>query len=103
MATSFAVAEDSNHYPFHGKTIPAVVFTLTDRNAFNSPEFGVELISALHQLYPEFALAKAEHLVVNVDTMRALTNKDDPRSIAASWATDLSAFRQRREPYLLYK
>jgi SSS family transporter len=103
MATSFAVAEDSNHYPFHGKTIPGVVFTLTDRNAFNSPEFGVELISALHQLYPEFALAKAEHLVVNVDTMRALTNKDDPRSIAASWAADLTAFRQRREPYLLYK
>jgi SSS family transporter len=102
-ATNFAVAEDGNHYPFHGKTIPGVAFTLTDRNALDSPQFGVELISALHQLYPEFALAKAERLVVNVDTMRALTNKDDPRSIAASWATDLAAFRQRREPYLLYK
>ena len=102
-ATNFAVAEDSNHYPFHGKTISGIAFTLTDRNALDSPELGVELISALHQLYPEFALAKAERLVVNVDTMRALTNKDDPRSIAASWAADLTAFRQRREPYLLYK
>jgi uncharacterized protein YbbC (DUF1343 family) len=102
-ATNFTVADDSNHYPFHGKTIPGVAFTLTDRNALDSPEFGVELISALHQLYPEFALAKAERLVVNVDTMRALNNKEDPRSIAASWAADLASFKQRRASYLLYK
>ena len=51
---SFAVAEDRNHYPFHGKTIPAIAFTVTDRNVFDSPELGIELISALHQLYPEF-------------------------------------------------
>ena len=48
---------------------------MTDRNAFDSPELGIELLSALHHLYPEFQLAKAAHLVANVDTMRALDNE----------------------------
>jgi SSS family transporter len=103
VPTSFAVAEDSNHYPSHGKTIPGVAFTVTDRGAFNSPEMGIELISALHHLYPEFQLAKAAYLVTNVDTMQALTNMDDPRKIAAGWEKDLTVFERRREAYLLYK
>jgi uncharacterized protein YbbC (DUF1343 family) len=102
-AINFAVADDSNHYPFHGKTIPGIAFTLTDRNALDAPELGIEVISALHQLYSEFALGKTGRLIVNVDTTRALNNKDDPRSISASWAADLAAFRRRRESYLLYK
>jgi uncharacterized protein YbbC (DUF1343 family) len=101
--TSFAVAEESNHYPSHGKTIPGVAFTVTDRGVFNSPEMGIELLSALHHLYPEFQLAKAAYLVTNVDTMQALTNMDDPRKIAAGWEKDLGAFERRREAYLLYK
>jgi SSS family transporter len=102
-AIDFAIPDDSNHYPFHGKTVPGVAFTLTDRSALDAPEFGIELISALHQLYPEFALEKTGRLIVNVDTMRALSNKEDPRAIAASWTADLAAFQRRREPYLLYK
>jgi SSS family transporter len=101
--TSFAVAEDANHYPFHGKTIPGIAFTVTDRNAFDSPEMGVELLSALHHLYPEFLLTKAAYLVTNVDTMRALANQEDPRKIAEGWAADLAAFEHRRRPYLLYQ
>jgi SSS family transporter len=101
--TSFAVAEDSNHYPSHGRTIPGVAFTVTDRGAFNSPEMGIELLSALHHLYPEFQLAKAAYLVTDVDTMQALTNGDDPRKIAAGWEKDLTAFEHRRGAYLLYK
>ncbi len=100
--TNFAVAEDANRYPSHGKTIPGIAFTVTDRTALDSPELGIELLSALHHLYPDFALSKAAYLVTNVDTMRALTNGDDPRKIADTWKADLAAFRQRREPYLLY-
>ncbi|WP_434557159.1 sodium/solute symporter [Tunturibacter empetritectus] len=101
--TNFAVAEDSNHYPSHGKTIPGIAFTVTDRAVFNSPEMGIELLSALHHLYPEFQLAKAAYLVTNVDTMQSLTNLDDPRKIAAGWARELAAFERQRENYLLYK
>ncbi len=101
-ATSYAVAEDGNHYPFHGKTIPGIALTLTDRGALDSPELGIELVSALHTLYPEFALDKLT-LLANADTMRALRNREDPRSIAASWGADLAAYRRQREAYLLYR
>ncbi len=102
-AMSFEVAEDSNHYPFHGKTIPGVAFTVTDRSLLDSPELGIELLSALHHLYPEFLLNKAAYLVTNADTMRGLANEQDPRKIAEEWTTDLAAFEHRRQPYLLYQ
>jgi SSS family transporter len=101
-AIDFAVADDSNHYPFHGKTVPGIAFTVTDRSVLDTPEMGVEVISALHRLYPEFALSK-ERLIVNVDTTQALNNGDDPRKIAAAWGADLAAFALRRQPYLLYQ
>jgi hypothetical protein len=63
---------------------------------------GIELLSALHHFYPEFQLSKAAYLVTNVDTMRALENKEDPRKIADGWAMDLAAFEHRRQAYLLY-
>jgi uncharacterized protein YbbC (DUF1343 family) len=101
--TSFAVADDSNRYPFHGKTIPGIALTLTDRSVLDSPEMGIELINALHQLYPEFNLGKTAQLIVNVDTMQGLENKYDPHKIAAGWAKDLAAFSHERQPYLLYR
>jgi SSS family transporter len=100
---SFTVTEDSNHFPFHGKTLPGIAFTVTDRAVLDSPELGIELISALHHLYPDFSMAKAAHLIANADTMRALENQEDPRKISEGWKTDLAAFEQRRQGYLLYK
>ncbi|WP_317891015.1 sodium:solute symporter family transporter [Edaphobacter bradus] len=102
-ASTITVAEDANHYPYHGQTIPALHITLTDRRQLDSPELGIELLTALNRLYPaQFNLSKAERLLVSVNTMLALENKEDPRKIAASWSAELDAFKQRREPYLLY-
>jgi len=94
-------------YPYAGERVPGLQFTLTgtpaDRLAFEATEFGIELISALHHLYPgQFNLAKAARLIANAETMRALERGDDPRAIAAGWQPALSAFRERRQPYLLY-
>ena len=101
--TSFAVAEDSNHYPGHGQTLNGISITTTDRKALDSPEMGIELLSALAHLYPgRFNLAKAATLVANVNTMRSLANGDDPRTIAAGWSAELNDFKRRREAYLLY-
>lgn len=101
--TRFQIAEDSNHYPYHGQTIPGLHITLTDRQALDALEMGIEIISALHRFYPtQFNLSKAAQLIANVNTMLALQNGEDPRNIASSWASDLSAFRKRRTPYLLY-
>ena len=102
-ATTIPVAEDENHYPYHGQTIQGVKISVTDRNALNSPELGIEILSALHHLYPaDFKLERAKNLLCNQDTLQAIAIGNDPRTIAASWTADLNAFKKRREPYLLY-
>jgi uncharacterized protein YbbC (DUF1343 family) len=102
-ATTFAVADDANHYPYHGQTIEGVRLTATDRAALDSPELGIEVLSALHHLYPtQFKLEKAAPLVANAETMAALARGDDPRAIAAGWASALADFKARRAKYLIY-
>ena len=101
--TTATIAEDTNHYPFHGQTIEAVHITLADRKMLDAPEMGVEILSVLHRLYPEqFQLEKAMRLVVNRATMDALERGDDPRTIAGAWKPSLDAFIARRAAYLLY-
>jgi uncharacterized protein YbbC (DUF1343 family) len=102
-ATSTTIAEDSNHYPFHGQTIEAVRITVNDRNALNSPELGIEILSALHRLYPaQFQVEKALRLIGSRATLDAIERGDDPRSIAASWSPALDSYLEARAPFLLY-
>jgi SSS family transporter len=102
--TTETIADDANHYPFHGQTIEAVRVTLTDPTLADTPELGIEILAALHHLYPtQFNLARAMPLVCNQATMDALTRGDDPRSIAATWQPALTAFRAATAPYLLYR
>ncbi|CAN5652456.1 hypothetical protein BH10ACI4_BH10ACI4_03330 [soil metagenome] len=101
--TTFAVAEDPNHYPGHGQTLSGIAFNVTDRNALDTPELGIEILSALHHLYPvRFNLTRASTLVASVNVMQSLNNNEDPRKIAAAWTTELNDFKKRRQPYLLY-
>ncbi|QNI35240.1 sodium:solute symporter family transporter [Edaphobacter albus] len=102
-ASTVTIAEDANRYPYHGQTLPAVHLTLTDRNQLDSPELGIELISAIRRLYPkQFDVARINRLLVSVNTVLSIQNNDDPRTIASSWQRDLDAFGQRRTKYLLY-
>ena len=102
-ATTTTIAEDINHYPFHGQTIAAVRPIITDRSALQADVMGIEILAALHHLYPrQFALAKAARLVTNANTMAALDRDDDPQRIVAAWKPRLDDFRARRALYLLY-
>ena len=102
-AARITIADDVNHYPFHGQTIDAVRPVITDRSALAASAMGVEILAALHTLYPtHFNLAGAGRLVANADTMTALERGDDPHVIVASWQPRLAAFRARRALYLLY-
>ena len=81
-----------------------VHITLVDRNVLDAPELGIELVSALHHLYPDqFQLEKVATLIANAATMAVLRRGDDPSSIAAAWQPALQAFQQRAQQYLLYK
>ena len=52
-ATKFKVADDVNHYPFHGQEIQGIAMVATDPKLLDAPELGIEVIAALHKLYPE--------------------------------------------------
>jgi len=103
-ATKFKFAEDANHYPFHGQDIEGVSIVAADRAALDAVELGVEIIAALHHLYPDqFALKGVARLIANDATMLALEQGSDPRRIAEAWRPGIDAFKARRAQYLLYK
>ena len=103
-ASSMSVADTPEHYPFHGQTVPAVHFEVTDREHFDSAEFGLELLAALHHLYPQqFKLGLAKNLVANAETLAALEAGRDPAAIAHEHLGPLVQFSTAREAYLLYR
>lgn len=103
VAIRVPIADDANHYPYHGQTIPAVHITLTDPAAVDTPELGLEIASVLHKLYPtQFKLERMQTLLCNKDVLAALERGDDPRAVAQRWQASLDAFRQATKPYLLY-
>jgi SSS family transporter len=102
--TTTSVAENANHYPFHGKTIDAVRIEVTDRRVLDSPEMGVEIVSLLHRMYPaQFDVEKTLRLIGSRSTVEAIERGDDPRSIAEGWAAKLAAYVEARQPFLLYQ
>ena len=102
-ATTLAIADDGNHYPFHGQTIPGIHITVTDRAQLDTPEMGIELLAALHHFYPEYQLEKAKTILINADTLAAIRAGKDPSEIAAGWEASLKAFREMRAGELLYR
>jgi uncharacterized protein YbbC (DUF1343 family) len=77
---------------------------LVERNAFDAPQLGIELASALHRLYPEqFHLERMADLLVNQAVYESIARGDDPRRIAEDWREPLGKFELLRQKYLIYK
>ncbi|HWF91419.1 MAG TPA: hypothetical protein VN684_03990, partial [Terriglobales bacterium] len=76
---------------------------LVDRDAFDAPELGIELASALNKLYPEqFHVEKMQTILANQGVYDAITRGEDPRRIAEDWQDALEKFELLRKKYLLY-
>ncbi len=89
---------------YESKECQGVNLVLTDRNALDSPELGIELASALRKLYPaDFKVERITGLLVNQAAYDALLVGNDPRRIAQDWQEALEKFQRLREKYLLYK
>lgn len=89
---------------FSGEQCEGVNVIVLDRNTLDSPELGVELASALHQLYPnDFKLDRMADLLVNQAAIEAISAGQDPRRISADWHERQEEFLRLREKYLLYK
>jgi uncharacterized protein YbbC (DUF1343 family)/CubicO group peptidase (beta-lactamase class C family) len=80
-----------------------VSILVTDRNAFDAPELGIEIASALHSLYPrQFEMKNLDNLMLNKATMDAISAGQDPRRVWMDWVEAIEVFKPIRAKYLLY-
>jgi uncharacterized protein YbbC (DUF1343 family)/CubicO group peptidase (beta-lactamase class C family) len=76
---------------------------LTDRNALDGPELGIELAAALKKLYPaDYKMERLPELLVNQAAYDGLLAGKDPRRIAQDWQEELEKFEVIRKKYLIY-
>ena len=88
---------------FCGQSCQGVRLRLVDRNNFDAPALGVELASALYQLYPgKFQFGNTLSMIGSREVLQALKNGDDPRQIRQRWQPELASFLKKRQNYLLY-
>lgn len=90
--------------PYAGELCEGVNLFLTQRNAFEATELGIELAAALHKLYPEqYHMDHMMTLLVNQSVYDAIARGEDPRRIVQDWQAPLDEFIKLRQKYLIYK
>lgn len=89
---------------YSGLKCEGVNIVLTERNALDAPELGIELAAALKTLYPaDFKMERMAELLVNQAAWDGLVAGRDPRRIAQDWQDELERFQIVRQKYLIYK
>jgi uncharacterized protein YbbC (DUF1343 family)/CubicO group peptidase (beta-lactamase class C family) len=89
---------------YSGQKCDGVNIVLTERNALDAPELGIELATALQRLYPaDFKIGRMTELLVNSAAFDGLMGGRDPRRIAQDWQEELEKFEVVRQKYLIYK
>ncbi|HAX41827.1 MAG TPA: DUF1343 domain-containing protein [Bryobacteraceae bacterium] len=88
---------------FQGQSIEGVRFVITDREGFSSIRLGLELIAALHRLYPgQIDLDRNLRLIANQELIGQLKAGIDPRFLEPALSEKLAGFLAVRSRYLLY-
>ncbi len=88
---------------YANKQCGGVNVIVTDRNALDSPEMGLEIAGALHQLYPDtYKVGDLDALMRNKSSLDAITAGEDPRRIAQDWQERIEQFEKIRAKYLIY-
>ena len=88
---------------YAGQKCEGVNLILTERNALDAPELGIELAAALRKLYPaDYKMERMAELLVNQAAYDGLVTGKDPRRIAQDWQEELEKFEVVRKKYLIY-
>ncbi len=88
---------------YTGQKCEGVNLVLTERNALDAPELGIELATALQKLYPaNFKIGRIAELLGNQAAFDGLMAGEDPRRIAQDWQEELEKFEVVRKKYLIY-
>jgi uncharacterized protein YbbC (DUF1343 family)/CubicO group peptidase (beta-lactamase class C family) len=85
------------------KLCRGVYILLTDRDACDVVDVGLEIAKTLHKLYPnEFPADKMGHLLLHPPTLEAIMEERPLEDIHALWQKELDEFQKVRAKYLLY-
>src|ERR1700677_3344453 len=88
---------------YAGQKCEGVNVVVTERNALDGPELGIELAAALRKLYPtDYKMDRLIELLVNQAAYDGLIAGKDPRRIAQDWQEELEKFEIVRKKYLIY-
>jgi uncharacterized protein YbbC (DUF1343 family)/CubicO group peptidase (beta-lactamase class C family) len=89
--------------PYARRECEGVNIIVTNRDALDAPELGLELAAALHDAAPTgFDVAHMKPLLANQAVLTALQAGQDPRRIADDWRDGVEQFMQVRKKYLIY-
>ncbi len=100
-----SIPEMAPNPKYLGQLCSGLHMRLTNRDIFRSVSFGVDVLSAIHRLYPDkLTFRKSFDLLAGGSTLREDIEKDKPpKEIISSWTKGISDFKLKRERYLLYK
>jgi uncharacterized protein YbbC (DUF1343 family)/CubicO group peptidase (beta-lactamase class C family) len=86
---------------YKNEACQGVRISLIDRQVLDSPALGIEIVTALHRLYPkDFQIDKT--LIGSREVLQAIQAGQDPTSIVQDWQIPLEQFCKIRSNYLLY-
>ena len=88
---------------FSDRDIEGVRFVITDREAFDSTRLGVEIATALRELFPgKIDFDKCKYLAGNHRMLNEVESGTDASVIWTQAQEQAEQFAARRKPYLLY-
>jgi uncharacterized protein YbbC (DUF1343 family) len=89
--------------PLKDRPLEGVRFVVVNREQFSSVRLGLEVAYALGKLYPgRLDVESCRRLIGNRKVIDSIKSGEDPRAIEQRIEAELSAFEERRRPYLLY-
>ena len=92
-----------NSSKYVGERCEGVFILVLDRQLLRPVRVGLELASALQELYgSQFDLDAAARLFGSSDVLARIKAGEDPVTITGQWAPDEDRWRLLRAPYLLY-
>ncbi|MEO8796552.1 MAG: exo-beta-N-acetylmuramidase NamZ domain-containing protein, partial [Polyangiaceae bacterium] len=99
MATTFTPSSGT----FSNQMVSGVKLTVTDRTHIDPVRVGLAIARSLQVDWPgSWKLEGIAGSVANAKTMQALAAGKSDADVQATYAADLTAFRTKREKYLLY-
>jgi uncharacterized protein YbbC (DUF1343 family) len=89
---------------FPGQTIPAIRFIVADREAYRPVRTALLLIDEIRRQHPkEFQFGTSIDRLTGSDKVRLAIGDGTLPALLDQWDREAAAFRERRQPYLLYE